>query len=174
MISIERDKVMQRLWNFLLNDFFFCVIILIMALVGLLWPRAVHSQSTTTYVGSASCKDCHENEFKSFSTYSKKAHSFKSIKVMQKKGITEADVKKCYECHTTGYGKPGGFRSESETPHLKDAGCEVCHGPGSLHVQSGSKKDIRKKMNVKECEVCHNSERVGAFKYKPLIYGGAH
>ena len=30
------------------------------------------------YVGSAACKDCHENEFKNFAAYTKKASSFKS------------------------------------------------------------------------------------------------
>jgi hypothetical protein len=29
-------------------------------------------------------------------------------------------------------------------------------------------------MSKKDCEVCHISERVKAFKYKPLIHGGAH
>jgi hypothetical protein len=91
-----------------------------------------------------------------------------------KKGLTSAEFEKCFECHTTGYGKPSGFRSEQDTPHLKDAGCETCHGPGSIHVESGDPKDIRGKLVAKDCEVCHNSERVNAFKYKPLVFGGAH
>jgi hypothetical protein len=27
---------------------------------------------------------------------------------------------------------------------------------------------------MKDCESCHISERVNAFRYKPLIHGGAH
>ena len=126
-----------------------------------------------TYVGSDACQDCHETEYRNFQTYAKKAHSYESIKVM-KKGLTEAEFRKCFECHTTGYRKPGGFRSEQETPHLKDAGCEVCHGPGSLHVETGEPEDTKGSLTAKDCEVCHSSERVEAFHYKPLIHGGAH
>ena len=126
-----------------------------------------------TYVGSDACQDCHETEYKNFQTYAKKAHSYESIKRM-KKGLEEADFCKCFECHTTGYKKPGGFRSELETPHLKNAGCEVCHGPGSLHVETGEPKDIKGSLTAKDCEECHCAERVKAFDYKPLIYGGAH
>jgi hypothetical protein len=126
-----------------------------------------------TYLGAKACQECHEEQYASFSKNSKKAHSFNSIKVMRK-GLAESELKKCYECHTTGYGQPGGFRSEAETPHLKDAGCEVCHGPGSVHKESQDPKDIRRKLSTKQCETCHNAERVGAFRFRPLIFGGAH
>ncbi len=125
------------------------------------------------YVGSESCKDCHLGEYDSFRKFNKKAHSFKSITALRK-GLTDEELRKCYECHTTGYGKGGGFRSEQETPNLKDAGCEVCHGPGSMHAETGDPKDIKGKLTAKDCEACHNSERINAFKYKPLVYGGAH
>lgn len=131
------------------------------------------TQDSKTYLGSEQCKACHEKEFESFKSNSKKAHSYTSIQKM-KKGLTETEFKMCFECHTTGYGKPGGFRSERETPHLMDAGCEVCHGPGSAHAETGDPKDIKGKLTPKDCETCHNSERVGAFRYKPMIYGGAH
>ena len=77
-------------------------------------------------------------------------------------------------CHTTGYGSPGGFVSLKETPHLKDAGCEVCHGPGSVHCKTEDSADINGKLSIADCERCHSAERVAAFKFKPLIYGGAH
>lgn len=126
-----------------------------------------------TYVGTDRCNDCHDAQYKNFKTYSKKAHSYKSITTM-KKGLTNAEFEQCLECHTTGYGKAGGFRSEQDTPQLRDVGCETCHGPGSIHVETQDPKDIKGKLVAKDCEVCHNSERVSAFKYKPLIFGGAH
>lgn len=125
------------------------------------------------YVGSAACKDCHENEFKNFAAYTKKASSFKSIQRM-KKGLTEVEIKGCLRCHTTGYGEPGGFISQKETPHLKDAGCEVCHGPGSVHCETEDSEDIKGRLSIGDCEKCHSAERVDAFKFRPLIYGGAH
>ena len=125
------------------------------------------------YVGSKACSECHGEEYGNFVKYAKKNRSYESIRVMQK-GLTPQEIQKCYECHTTGYGKPGGFRSEKETPDLKNAGCEVCHGPGSAHVESEDAEDIRGSLTVKDCESCHSSERVETFNYKPLVYGGAH
>lgn len=130
-------------------------------------------ESPKTYVGSKMCGDCHDDEYQSFMKYAKKAHSYESVTVM-KKGLTEEEFLKCLECHTTGYGKPGGFRSIEETPELKEAGCEVCHGPGSAHAESEDAEDIKGKLEAKDCESCHSSERVEAFNYKPLVFGGAH
>jgi len=105
--------------------------------------------------------------------YAKKSKSFDSIERL-KKGLTEEEIKGCYFCHTTGYGKPSGFISPEKTPYLKNAGCEVCHGTGELHVKTKSPRDIKRRMTMKDCEVCHTSERVKAFRYKPMIHGGAH
>ncbi len=125
------------------------------------------------YVGSAVCAECHEKEYESFTTFSKKAHSFDSLLGL-KKGLTEAEFKSCFECHTTGYGKPGGFSSTEETPELSNLGCESCHGPGSRHRESEDPEDIIKKISIEHCTGCHNEERVAAFDFKPLIHGGAH
>jgi hypothetical protein len=125
------------------------------------------------YVGSLACKECHPEEYANFMTYAKKSTSFQSIE-KQMRHLTPEEIKQCYPCHTTGYGKPGGFVSPEETPHLKNAGCEVCHGPGAEHLKTGDPLQIVKNLSKKDCEVCHISERVKAFKYKPLIHGGAH
>lgn len=134
---------------------------------------SVRGESGKKYVGAEACKGCHEAEFNKFRTFSKKAHSFESVAIMKKR-LTEAEIKKCFECHTTGYGKPGGFKSETETPQLKDLGCEVCHGPGNAHVNTGDPKAIKRRLSVEDCGACHNSERVAAFNFKPLLYGGVH
>lgn len=125
------------------------------------------------YVGSEACMECHNNEYQSFKTYAKKATSYRSIERLKDK-LTEEELKGCYFCHTTGYGKPGGFISVEKTPHLKNAGCEVCHGPGELHIKTKNPDYIKRQLTIKDCEVCHTEERVKAFRYKPLIHGGAH
>jgi hypothetical protein len=132
-----------------------------------------NDEEAATYVGSETCMECHEDEYENFAKYAKKAKSFKSIQIMRK-GLTESEVKGCYVCHTTGYGKPGGFISEAETPHLKNAGCEVCHGPGSRHAESEDPEDLGGDVSLDGCIVCHNSERVASFNFKPMLYGGAH
>lgn len=130
-------------------------------------------KGSPAYVGSSACKDCHEKEYNSFMTHAKKSVSFRSIERV-KKELTEEEIKGCYYCHTTGYGKQGGFVSPEKTPHLKNAGCEVCHGPGDVHIKTTDASHIKGTLTTEDCEACHISERVRAFRYKPLIHGGAH
>ncbi len=149
------------------------VVLFALALSLLIKPQAWGTNPDREYVGSETCQGCHEDQYASFAAYSKKSHSFNSV-VKMEKGLTESELKECYACHTTGYGRPGGFESKDKTPQLKNAGCEVCHGPGSLHAESKDPQDIKGRLTVADCETCHNAERVGAFRYKPLIFGGAH
>jgi hypothetical protein len=125
------------------------------------------------YVGSKACSQCHEQQYANFSKYSKKAHAWDSIAIMKPK-LKENELKQCYECHTTGYGKKGGFVSHEATPGLADVGCETCHGPGSAHAESGETKLITRRPSVQTCTACHNSQRVEDFHFKPLIFSGAH
>ena len=145
----------------------------LISLVGAPLAQGADQASQASYVGSKACGECHDEQYKNYQKYAKKAHSFKSVDKMAKK-LTEAELNKCYDCHTTGHGKPGGFISPQKTPHMSNAGCEVCHGPGSKHVASESAEDIKGKLAVEDCMGCHNKERVGAFRFRPLIYGGGH
>lgn len=131
-------------------------------------------EEVNRYIGSAPCRECHEHEYDNFIRYAKKAKEPNSVKVMMS-DLDADEVTECYGCHTTGYGKPGGFVSFEQTPELGHAGCEVCHGPGRQHVESGGDPDlIKSDLTLKDCEGCHNSERVSSFNYKPLLRGGAH
>ncbi len=93
----------------------------------------------TKYVGVNKCKSCHKKEYKSWKR-TKMAVSFESLKP----GVKAAEKIKvglnhkmdftkdpeCLACHTTGYGKPGGFVSIEETPDMANVQCEECHGAG--------------------------------------------
>jgi len=137
-------------------------------------PRAVAAETPASYVGSKACMSCHPKEYESFTKYSKKAHSSQSVKIMAPK-LTAEELKGCFACHTTGYGKPGGFESFEKTPDLADAGCEVCHGPGSAHADAGGDTQlIRTKLDMAQCEGCHSAERVRTFNFKPMLFAGAH
>lgn len=134
----------------------------------------VASSQQATFTGSEACSECHFEQYENFTQYAKKAHSDRSIKIMAS-DLTTEEVEECYGCHTTGYGQPGGFVSFDETPELAHAGCEVCHGPGSEHIATGGDPDLIKgNLDLEDCTTCHNDERVGAFNFKPLLYGGAH
>ncbi|WP_428563060.1 MAG: multiheme c-type cytochrome [Solidesulfovibrio sp. DCME] len=125
------------------------------------------------YVGTAACAGCHPTEHTAFEKYSKKAHSSKNVRLMAAK-LSPEELAGCFVCHATGYGKPGGFTSLTATPELADAGCEVCHGPGSLHTASGDPAAIKGKPTVDDCRACHSDARVRAFGFKPLLRAGAH
>jgi len=126
-----------------------------------------------TFVGTAACQQCHDQEYEMFTKHSKKAHSKYNVEKMRAK-LTKEELEGCYSCHTTGYGKKGGFVSYDKTPHLGDVGCETCHGPGSAHVESGEPAAITRKPSVDSCIVCHNAERIQNFNFRPLRYSGAH
>ncbi len=126
-----------------------------------------------TYVGSLQCKPCHTTEYENFVRYAKKSRSYRSIERLEK-GLSSNDLEKCYACHTTGYGTPGGFVSVEKTPHLRNAGCEVCHGPGSVHVEDKLRVSITRLPTLQLCYTCHTSERIRAFRFTPLIHGGGH
>ena len=98
-----------------------------------------------SYVGTKACKKCHYKQAKSWKT-TKMANAFDLLKPGERadaKKKAGLDPKKdytkdpeCLTCHTTGYGKPGGYVSAEKTPYLLGVGCEMCHGPGSEYTKS--------------------------------------
>jgi len=149
--------------------------IVVVCMIALSFGTVSGATAENRYVGSKICKDCHEEAYKSFYKYAKKANSFKAIQRMRDH-LGPEEVKRCYKCHTTGYGRPGGFVSESSTPGMKNAGCEVCLGPGGRHVESEDPEDIigTGRLTKGRCEECHSTERVRSFNFRPLLHGGAH
>ncbi len=143
------------------------------------------------YVGAKKCKACHMKQFKSWdaTTMSKSFENLKpGVKAAEK---TKAKLdpnkdyttdKDCLRCHTTGYGKPGGFVSLEKTPDLINVQCEGCHGPGGDFTQIMKKNKEFKLDEVKaagltvpnekenNCMECHGgdspfNEKIDA-KYK--------
>jgi hypothetical protein len=158
-----------------LFTFAMCIAFLTVVVIPATAQQAL-AQGAPQYVGSSSCAGCHETQYETFNKHSRKAKSDKSVKLMAKK-LTPEELKQCYGCHTTGYGQPGGFVSYEKTPDLGHLGCEACHGPGSAHVDSGGAKNKilgKGRIDLKQCDKCHKSERVVNFRYKPRLYSGGH
>jgi peroxiredoxin len=89
------------------------------------------------YVGSDQCESCHPKEF---ATWSASPHAL-ALASLEARGAKEKTD--CLECHTTGFGQPGGFAASaaaSSHPDLARVGCESCHGPGAAHVEPDAKK----------------------------------
>lgn len=93
--------------------------------------------STADYVGSDACESCHTAEFATWGK-SPHAHSLTSLAEDNK-----TDEGECLACHTTGYGRAGGFPENGDANahvDLARVGCESCHGPGSQHIAEDQPK----------------------------------
>jgi hypothetical protein len=109
-----------------------------------------------TYVTNKKCKPCHGKQTKSWQE-TKMAKAFDLLKP-EEQGKAE-----CLICHTTGYGKEGGFKRLEETPTMVGVQCEGCHGPGSVYYRVMKDKEKRVagglwEQNEAVCQTCHNKK----------------
>jgi hypothetical protein len=97
------------------------------------------------YVGSFVCRRCHDH---AYDVWQKSAHShaYRTLAEAKRPENRQYDPE-CIVCHTVGFGYRTGFADAVKTPHLKDVGCESCHGPASLHVSNPSNLEWRRRLN---------------------------
>ena len=107
------------------------------------------------YTGSKSCKSCHGIEYE---TWSGNAHA-RAYSTLEQAG-SQFDPE-CVVCHVIGMDYESGFTSEQETGHLKNVGCENCHGPGSEHILTAGKTELTKPKST--CIDCHTPEHSGDY-----------
>ncbi|MBN2130628.1 MAG: cytochrome c family protein [Sedimentisphaerales bacterium] len=108
-----------------------------------------------TYVGSTTCKKCHEYEYERWAT---KAHA-DAFATLERVG-SDYDPE-CVVCHVVGMEYASGFVTSERTPQFKDVGCENCHGPGSEHTSSfGVTGTAEPKMT---CLQCHTPEHSSGY-----------
>lgn len=140
-----------------------------------------------SYVGLKACKKCHLKQYKTWKT-TKMARTFEVLKPgissdtkVKLKFDPQKDYTKdaeCLECHTTGFGMPGGYkipepddsRVAKRARENEGTTCEACHGPGSRYIaiHKNATKKKRKytldelyqagqyKVDAKNCMTCHN------------------
>jgi hypothetical protein len=148
---------------------------------GLILAASALAADSPAYVGAKKCRACHLKQFQSWEQ-TRMAKSFellkagvhadakKKMKVDPQKDYTHDE--KCLPCHTTGYGKPGGFASLEKTPEMVGVQCESCHGAGGDYLKEGlmtlknkeyKRADLVKAglviVNGETCtSLCHNSK----------------
>jgi len=110
-----------------------------------------------TYVGVEACASCHPAPLDVWRTtshsraYATLAQQFKELNL------------ECVGCHVTGYEQPGGS-TVTHVDKLKDVECEVCHGPGSRHVQNPTDRTrIVAIPPPSRCVECHHPPHVEQF-----------
>ncbi len=117
------------------------------------------SQVPASYriAGSQACAKCH-NEDCDVWKQSGHAHAWKTI---EDKGF-HVDAS-CQQCHTTGFGLPGGFESRTKSLSAVNVGCESCHGPATEHLQNPK---VRPAFAARDqCVRCHDPENSPHFRY---------
>ncbi len=120
-------------------------------------PRSQHpvqvflanQKRKSEYVGSDSCKGCHEN---AWDVWQKTGHShaFDALTVKAKNPGNRQFDPECVVCHTVGFEYETGYGDPKAGVALKDlehVGCENCHGPGSAHVAKPRDEKLYKEIN---------------------------
>jgi peroxiredoxin len=137
-------------------------------------PRSDLLPQTATYVGSKACAPCHASEY---AIWEKSPHAH-AVASLEAKGETANGT--CLTCHTTAYGRPGGFPEgavPADHPDLARVGCESCHGPGGDHVgpdaaRRGTIVSLEDKCDscviLQICGTCHDDANDPGFEFEVI------
>lgn len=166
------------------------------------------AEEKATYVGSSKCMKCHSKQVLSWKKtgLAKAMDTLKPVPAenkdlverMKKAGLDPAKDYSadpaCVKCHSTGYGKDGGY-PEKTTPEneavakaMGSVSCESCHGPASLYLDYKNEKRKANKdatftreelvklglvvPTEETCKSCHNDSApikpAEAFKFEEM------
>ena len=128
-------------------------------------PPASAEPGRASYVGDDKCVSCHKPAAR-FWKRTVHAQAWKTLVEVGKEAHDD-----CVSCHVTGYGEVGGT-SLGYTKGLQDIQCEVCHGPGSIHVEKRGKESPfagRLKTPESVCVRCHNEKHSDTFQYQAYL-----
>lgn len=112
------------------------------------------------YVGSEACMGCHQAEYRK---WKESGHADAFATLVGKKAERNGD---CVTCHVIGFDRADGFIDESNTGHLKNVGCEQCHGPRLKHLSDpkGNRAPVADAPAL--CAGCHHPPHTAAFSFK--------
>jgi len=128
-------------------------------------PPAAAEPGRAAYVGDDKCVSCHKPAAR-FWKRTVHAQAWKTLVEVGKEAHDD-----CVSCHVTGFGEIGGS-SLGYTKGLQDIQCEVCHGPGSIHVEKRGKESPfagRLKTPESVCVRCHNEKHSDTFQYQAYL-----
>lgn len=129
-------------------------------------PVPQPAKGEPTYVGMDKCADCHDDAVK----FWKKTVHAQAWQTLVDRG-QQFDYE-CIGCHVTGFDKPGGSNL-AHNDNLRDVQCEVCHGPGSIHVaKGGEEKPLAVRRNPPQdycASNCHTHEHSDTFQYEAYL-----
>jgi hypothetical protein len=118
---------------------------------------STHYAADFRIAGNEECLKCHQGDCQHWHQ-TKHSHAWQTL---TDKGYHVDSY--CQQCHTTGYGLPGGFVSRRESMQRHAVGCESCHGPSLTHV-----RDVKQRtpfVAKDQCQRCHDPENSPTFDY---------
>ncbi len=104
------------------------------------------------YVGGSWCARCHADEAQAWPE-SPHGAAF-SVLLARHRNYAP----RCVGCHVTGFGYPSGYHVGDPGEALRHVQCEMCHGPGSLHVLNPTAQNIVRQPPPQACFECHTPE----------------
>lgn len=120
-----------------------------------------------SYATANRCMECHRAIYDDW----KKTDHAKAFDTLIKE--KEDNNPECFDCHTVGYNRLGGFFDFEHTPKLVGVQCESCHGAGAAHVLAMLKKSENKAMTSRVpeffCRKCHNEQWDAEFDFQKKV-----
>ena len=111
------------------------------------------------FAGAGTCGGCHADRLVQW-VYDPHSSAIDSV---ASRGETRNP--ECIGCHTTGFGRPGGFSSvepRAIEPY-KGVQCEACHGPMQGHSRRGDRSP--EPVTERTCRTCHDPANSPQFDY---------
>ena len=128
-------------------------------------PPAPREPGRAYFVGDAKCAACHKEALAFWKT-TVHATAWKTLVEVGKQNDY-----RCIGCHVTGYAQVGGS-TLGHTDHLRDVQCEVCHGPGSTHVEAKGLEEppaVQRTTPASTCTGCHTTQHSDTFQYEAYL-----
>lgn len=122
-------------------------------------PRTLNHQAGYRIAGVSRCRACHAADCAAWDE-TPHAHAWETL-VAEGAHVDSY----CQQCHTTGYGEPGGFRSVQSTTQQVAVGCESCHGPSLAHAEEPTRHTAYYQTAAGQCVRCHDHENSPHFEY---------
>lgn len=115
------------------------------------------------YATAGACASCHRDRLAQW-VFDPHASALDSLRTRQAEQNPE-----CVSCHTTGFGRAGGFSGVEprEIEAYKGVQCEACHGPKGGHSSRGDLAAVA--VTERTCRSCHDSANSPAFNYDTYL-----
>jgi hypothetical protein len=124
--------------------------------------RAATKPEVAGYATASACLRCHDDFF---AAWSETPHARAHEALITRGKATDPE---CVSCHTTGYGRPGGFSdlTASALRTWKGVQCESCHGPLAGHPDASVQP---KPVSAATCTSCHDEANSPGFDYEKYL-----